>query len=710
MQAESTWRSALMTSQASIAALRQFLGLLGQVQGDKTVILISGGWPLDERDQISMLSTVAADAAAVGARLFTIYVPTTTFSADRRMMTSTPLADSYLHSGPLETLAAMTGGASFRAEIGAEAAFERLAREMSGYYRLAIEKDPTDAGAKERRMKVQVKGAGLTVRARDIFDVHTYEDRDWAARMGLALEGPVVATEIPLRVTNYLATDFDDPNHLKLVITGEASRLQPGNVTLRVLVSDIDGKKIAGGEMPLSHGTEETLPFATNLGVPPGSYIVRVAVMDSAGRTGSVDHKTDVLDARFGSVSVRGPVFVRVPAGGASVPYLAVDKISQNEKLAIELDLEADVARLQGANVEFEIASTADGPALVRTPAALSRGSRDGAIVAQGVADMRMLPAGSYIVRARVKSADQEIGELRRGISVVGAPRALVTAPPPPPAFSSVAAPKAAPATASMRLPVSGAPRFTMDQVLAPEILTPFLDRVAARPDASSAAVKQVLDRARTSGLTGLDVPESVAKEGPIGPFLKGLTLLNDNKLDPAAAEFRKAMRGSADFYAAMIYLGACFAAGGKDKEAAGAWRTALIREGESAALHIMLADAQLRQGRSDLAIDDLVAAQKKWPEDLGLKRRFAVAALLSGQRAEGLKALDELIEKKADDEAALAIGVLVLYDAFESGQAVETVTQDRERMLRLAESYKERGGSSQALVDTWVAAATKKQ
>ena len=139
-------------------------------------------------------------------------------------------------------------------------------------------------------------------------------------------------------------------------------------------------------------------------------------------------------------------------------------------------------------------------------------------------------------------------------------------------------------------------------------------------------------------------------------------------------------------------------------------WRTALMREGDSTALHIMLADAQLRQGRSDLAIDDLSSALKRWPDDLALKRRYAVAALLSGQRADGLRALDELIEKKADDEAALAIGVLVLYDAFESGQAVESVMQDRDRMLRLADTYKARGGSSQALVDTWVAAATKKQ
>jgi VWFA-related protein len=707
MQAESAWRTVQGTSQASITVLRQFLSLLGQVQGDKNVILISGGWPMDDRDEMSTMSMVASEAAAVGARIFTIYVPASTFSADRRMMSSTPLADSYLHSGPLETLASMTGGASYRAEIGAEAAFERVARELSGYYRLAIEKDPSDARGKERSMRVQVRGPGLTAHAREIFDVHTYEDRDWAARIGMALEGPVVATEIPLRVTNYLSTDFDDPTRLKLVITGEASRLQPGDVTLRVLVSDLDGKRIAGGELPLAHRSEEMLPFSTNIGVPRGSYIVRVAVMDSAGRTGSVDHKAEVIDARFGSMSARGPVFVRVPAGAASIPYLAVDSVNQNERLALELDLESNEAKVEETNVDFEIAATNDGPALVRAPAAISRGSRDGAFVAQGVADMRVLPAGSYIVRARIKSATDDIGEMRRGISVVGAPRALVNAP--PPAASSSVVHKAAPATAAMRLPVAGAPRFTMDQVLAPEILTPFLDQVGARPDAQSPAVRQILERARTSGLSGLEVPDAVANASPVGAFLKGLTLLEQNKLDPAVDQFRTAMRGSRDFYPAMIYIGASFAAGGKDKEAAAAWKNALIREDDAVALHVMLADAQLRQGRGDLAVDDLALVQKRWPDNMEIKRRYAIAAMLSGQRIEGLRAMDEVIDGKADDEASLAIALLVLYDAFESGQAVENLQDDRERMLRLADTYKKRGGQSQALIDTWVAAAVKK-
>ena len=169
-------------------------------------------------------------------------------------------------------------------------------------------------------------------------------------------------------------------------------------------------------------------------------------------------------------------------------------------------------------------------------------------------------------------------------------------------------------------------------------------------------------------------------------------------------------MRGSADFYPAMVYLGACYAAGGKDKEAAGAWRTALIREGDAPALHVMLADALLRQGRGDLAVDDLDAARSRWPEDQALQRRFAVAALLGGNQINGLRTLDELIEKRADDELSLAFALLVLYEAFNSRQPIESVDQDRARMMRLADVYRARGGPSLALVDTWVAAATRKQ
>jgi tetratricopeptide (TPR) repeat protein len=705
MQAESTWRTAQMNSMASLSVLRQFLSALERVQGDKTIILISGGWPMDERDEVSLLNQVAADAAAARATLFSVFVPTSNFSADRRAITSTPLADNYIHSGPLETLAAMTGGGSYRAEVGAEAVFERIGRELGGYYRLGIEKNPTDVDGKDRRMKVQVLRGGATVRARGMFDVRTYEDRDWTARLGTAIDGPVTATGLGLRVTSYLSADPDDASNRRLLLSGEIARAKPGETTLRLQVSDLQGKKVTAGDVALVNPGGDILPFSTNISVPPGSYIVRLGVMDSAGRVGSVDHRAEVRDMPLGALTATGPMLVRVPDASEGAPRLAVDAVRQDERLALEIDLEGDKGRLEATSVEFEVAATADGAALLHTAATLSPGPREGSMLAQGVADMRLLPPGAYVVRAKVTSRSEPLGDLRRAFTVMGKPRLVLDATDP----SVTIVGRTVPERPAGRLLVA-APPFALDHVLSPPILGAFLDRVAVRPDAASPAVRELLARARSTGLQGLVVSDEQAAAAPVGAFLKGLTLLANNKIEPAAAAFREAMRGSADFYQAMVYLGACYAAGGKDKEAAGAWRTALIREGDAPELHVMLADAFLRQGRGDLAVEDLVTARSRWPEDQGLTRRFAIAARLGGQPIDALQALDEHIDKRAEDEHSLAFAQLMLYEAFERRQPIQSVDQDRERMVRLAGAYRARGGSSLALVDSWVAAAARKQ
>jgi VWFA-related protein len=713
MGAEAAWRSVQVTSLSSLTTLRQVLSALARVNGDKTIVLISGGWPLDDRDQISLITTVAADAAAARATLFTVFVPTPTFSVTQRMMSLTPTADQYLYVGPLETLAGMTGGGSFRAEVGAEGAFERLGRELAGYYRIGIEKSASDLDAKNRHMRVQVSRGGTTVRAREIFDVPTYEDRDWAARMGAALESPAPATGVGLRLTSYVAADPNDDKRLKIVLAGEASRLQPGEATFQMLVRDLTGKRITSGQQPLGEVSGDQYPFSLNISVPPGSYIVRVAVMDSTGRVGSVDHRVEARAVPLGPFAAVGPLLVRVPTTPVSEPRLALDGIRQDERLALELNLEAESGQETTPEVEFEIASTADGPALVHSTATLAKGYRDGMVLAQGMADMRLLPPGQYTVRAKLTSAGTAIGDVRREFVVLEAARLTAAAPTTtttitPSERHSASAPASAPALTARAL--GAVPAFALDQVLSPGVLGPFLERVAARPDAAAPASQALLATAQSNGIAYLSVPDPIPPNDPTRAFLKGLTLLSQKKLDPAADSFRGAMRASADFYPAMVYLGACYAAGGNDKEAAGAWRTALIKEGNSVALHLLLTDALLRQGNGDLALQTVEGARLRWPEDEDVKRRYIIASMLAGKQAEGLDAVDELITQHAADEPSLALGLLVLYEAFMNDQPIEGADQDRARMTRFADAYRAKGGPSLALVETWVAATAKKR
>lgn len=707
-QAELTWSMTRATSLSSLTALRQQLNQLRRVQGDKTVVLISGGWPLEQSEETAVVDTVAAEAAQARATIFSVFVPRLSVNAEsRRSISSTPLIDQSIHYWPLETLASKTGGRSFRVGVGAEGIFDRLAREVSGYYRLGVEKKAGDAGASGREMKVEVRRPDITVRAREIFDLATYEDRDWAARLGSALDSPIPATALGLRVTSYVAQDPDQPARLRLVLTGEASRVQPGEATLQIVVRDLKGTSIAAGGERLGEPEGNVLPFAVNMRVPPGSYMVRVAIMDGAGRVGSVDHRVEARPVQLGKISVTGPLLVHVPPAAGARPRFTIDGMHQTERLAIEVGMEGDRAALSQADVEFEIAATTDGPALIRTPASLVEApGRADVVRAQAVADVRVLPPGQYLLRAKVTTSDGAQGEVHRAFTVLRSPSSTAETVA---ASSATAAATSFPvAPPSVRGQVIAAvPAFALDDVLAQRVLGGFLDRVALQPEAASGAAHDLLDRARSGTVADLKISDAEAAQAPVAAFLHGLSLLAQKKLDPAATAFRSAMRLSPRFYPAMVYLGACYAAAGKDKEAAAIWRTALIKEGEVPELHLLLADALLRQGNGALAFEVVGAARARWHEDEALNHRFVLAALLAGDYTAGLRELDAQIERGSVDEPSLALALLVLYESLANDRPVEGIEQDRTRMMRLAETYRARGGPSLPLVEAWLKAAT---
>jgi VWFA-related protein len=750
MEAEAVWRQAHMNSMASIAALRQVLARLAYVRGDKTVVFISGGMPLDEREDLTLLSSVAKEAVDARATFFTMFIPSSPNTAARSRLVSRTSSDEQINRWALETIADRTGGGSYRVDVGAESAFTRLGRELSGYYRLGVERAAGDATAKPQRLKVQVVSErssttrpselaapstsasaparampsrnGLIVRARELFDVRTIEDRNWTARLSDALVSPTPATGVALRMTSYVAADPAGSGQLTLMLAGEASRMRPGPATYQVAIRNIDGGELISTEQQLGDPTDDRLPFSTNLAIAPGSYIVRLAVMDSTGQVGSVDHRVEARRVPVGSMTASGPLLVRVPGGEAAQSRLNVDGVRQDERLALQVDLEGDGERPAGAGVVFEIASNPDGPALVTTTAEISQGAGARMVLAQGIADLRVLPPGSYVARAKVKSDGATLGELRRVFTVLEAPAQLpVTAVTTAATTASATAGPTTAAAARMRAAASRptsvkarametAGSFEAAHLLEPGVVGQYLDRLAVRRDVASPEARALLERAKTAALSDLVVSDALAAEAPVAaPFLRGLTLLAQGKLDPAAQAFRAAMRAGSDFYPAMVYLGACYAAGGQHKEAAGAWRTALIREGDNVRVHLLLADALMRTGRGDLALQALTRARERWPDDEALTRRYAAAAIATGLYAQGLDVVDGLIERRADDEPTLSLGLLVLYDAMVTARPVETVERDRARMTKYAEAYRARGGPSLALVETWMTEVTRR-
>ena len=254
MQADMAWRSAQATSLTSLTALRQVLTTLAQFGGDKMLVLISGGLPLDERDQMSLLSTVAADAAAARTTLFTFFVPPSGVSATRRTMASSPSADERDPG-----LAARDAREHDRRRIVSSgcrrAVGLRAPHRRAGWLLPSRRRENTRRPGRQGTAAESGGVAGPHRRPRTCHlrrpHLRGPQQERAAECCGDGADAP--ATGLGLRITSYVAPDRDDPSRLKLVLAGEASRLANGEATFKVGLRDQQGREVISGEQHLGY-------------------------------------------------------------------------------------------------------------------------------------------------------------------------------------------------------------------------------------------------------------------------------------------------------------------------------------------------------------------------------------------------------------------------------------------------------------------------
>ncbi len=184
--------------------------------------------------------------------------------------------------------------------------------------------------------------------------------------------------------------------------------------------------------------------------------------------------------------------------------------------------------------------------------------------------------------------------------------------------------------------------------------------------------------------------------------------MFGQGHLDQAAGQFRTALRISNDFLPAAFYLGACYAAGGRDREAVGAWQTSLVTESDSRIIYEVLADALLRLNDGAQAEAIIGEARERWPEDDLFAFRLAAARVLLNRRAEALGMLETYIERHPDESEALFLALRLLYEAHDSGKRLKSAAEDRALAAKYGAMYAAAGGPNAPLVARWVRAMTR--
>ena len=678
-EAIQAYQSYTQRSRQSLAGLRAaFEGLRG-IEGRKTVVLLSEGLGREVQTELQDLAQAAAEAQVT---LFVLLLdtPGISFGADRP--TASSREDRDLETGSIWDLASLARGTVLRVSGSAEAPFQRIARELMGYYLVGFAPEPGDRDGKRHAIAVRVARERATVRARGVMRI-PLEAPGPQQLLAAALRSPFVELGLVLKVTSYARPA--PGGKVKLLLAGEVERARPP-VSVGFALFDAGGKVVANRMLQgIETGDAARVPFAAEAIVDPGSYTLRLAALDAAGRRGSVHHETKAA---------------LVSAGGLQVSDLVLAPFSSDALTpAVDLEMEAaglvamievagqDKDALANASVAVEVAESAEGQALLHVPLQATPADADGIRVARATLGGGLLPPGDYVARAAVSVGDKPVTALTRPFRIA-TPRA------------------GAPA---VRAPLAGllteARPYDRRELLTPEVLSYFLDRMSEiAPGPLSEALAAAVEEARQGR------PESMlgrlsgeTKEDPRVAFLRGVAYHAGGNLSAALTQLQVALRARSDFFPAAVYMGACYAAGGKDADAIGAWQTALIGESGSPALYVVLSDALLRTGETAEAVAILDEGHAAFPQDEGLRRRLGLVHALAGHSEQALTLLTTWVDAHPEDTQALFATLALLFEGFSREAAGGALAEEEQRLRRYGKAYLASNGPNREIVGRWL-------
>ena len=678
-------------------SLRQVMERLARTATPKTVVLISEGILLDSRDlgEISWMGPLASRGQVT---LYVLQLEPPAFNASNAQSSPTRAADiQFAHEG-LGFLAGAARGAVFPVISGADAAFNRLTTELSGYYLLSFEPEPGDRDTKTHKIKIEVPGRkDVTVRARNEFSVDVPRVLTTEQQLAEALAAPLLATDIGLKIASYAFTE-NDSNRIRVVLAAEIDRSQNTGRKLALGYTVVDARdqvisaqvepEVTGGMRPET----QTQVYLGAITASPGTYRVKLAVVDDAGKRGSVEHTIQARLTNAGQLHVTDLLLGEEGgSSGSLIPTVTANLKGDLLHGYLEVHSEAPEV-LRSASVELEVASAPDARAIESAAARMvDQPASPARRAAEGVVPIALLPAGDYVARAVVTVAGQRVGHVSRPFRIVR------------PATTTAAASSTTVGGVKTTIPfTSKIESFERTSVLTPQVVGFFVDRMnigrggsPTPPAAVTAARDGKFDEASAAARAG-------GSSQLAAVFFDGLARYSRGDLEGAAARFRETIKLESDFLPAAFYLGACYAAGGKDRDATGAWQMSLITEREAPFIYTLLADAFIRLGEPNPAIDILKEAASLWPDNEQVQLRLGTVYARSSRPVEAVQAFDPYLARHPEDHEHLFIALRSIYEARSTGQSIGTVEEDRKRFERYAAAYTAAGGTQQAMVEQW--------
>ncbi|MSO81971.1 MAG: VWA domain-containing protein [Acidobacteria bacterium] len=673
-------RSVRQNTTDSLRGLYDLLLSLSVFEGPKTLILLSEGMVLDTPSDLDSIIRAAA-AARVTINVLLMDVPRDDITVAQLRPTVTE--DRDMQVSGLADLAAASRGSLYYIIGTGEAIFERLAGEMLAYYMLGVEQVPDDRDGKPHRIDVAVQRRNVTVRSRRAFVLSspTTTRRNAEETLLDTLKSPFGVAEIPLRVTTFTQKDTAS-DKTRIVLAAEVGQPggEPEEFTVGYVLLDSDGKVVAGTAdkrtLSVPNGfANAPRDYLGEILVEPGNYSLRFGVVDASGRRGGVIREVNAWKLG-GEEFALGDLLIgdAGPDARARIRPGVEPRVVAN--LGAVLEVYSTIPGLLDATtVSFEIADSQDSPALITGPAEVITGAQPTQRLVQGMLSATLLPSGRYVARARILRGDNVAGVLVRPF-ILDVPAATA----------------AAASSPFMRGAVT---KFDPRTTTTPQMVRTLLDSVEKRfPDMKGPLVEARAGRYGTAAVDAL-----IGGDQAAAAFFKGLDWYFKGQLGQAATQLELAAGPRRDFFAAAFYLGAAFAAAGRDREAAGVWQMAIGTEPRPQLAYTLLADAWLRDGQAASVVDVLKPAYERTPGDDEIAHRLMAAYLKLGRYEEALPVLDSYLSRHLTDETALFAAVFAHYQAATRERLVLSAA-DQAKLARYVRAY---SGAYKALLTKYL-------
>ncbi|HJZ74095.1 MAG TPA: tetratricopeptide repeat protein, partial [Vicinamibacterales bacterium] len=570
----------------------------------------------------------------------------------------------------LELLAGAARGALFIVAGTGAPLFERIEAELSGYYLLGIESDAKDKDGKSHSIRVDVPRRGAIVRSRRQLLNTAAELRTARAQraprtaVAAALASPLLATALPLRVASF-ALQGPEQARVQLLIHADVGTDYPASkvVSVGYVIIDKDGRMVDNRAadmrlLPVMTGVPSALQYSAGASLPAGDYTLKLAAVEG-DRVGTVEHTIHASLPATGNLTlselmVGGPIDVGellTPTIGYQVTFGTVHGY-----------VEAYGSKIEDLTMEYEVATTADAPALLNVDVP-PHPVGDARVIFSRVVPIHQVPPGKYVLRAILSSGGRSMKTLTRGFEIA-APKVLMT---------SADGLGDTGSDGDLYLPVDDRvmkPAFQADAAAEEETIAPFRERISA---------------------------------GIKAAFEQGVALLAAGEYTKAEQAFKKAIEPESDATAPLTFLAASFAAAGHDREAASAWQTALVDGTEFPQIYDWLGAALLRNHDFGEARAIYEEAVGKWPADPRFTKPLAMLYGTFGRGKEAVRTLERYLDERQDDRDAYYYAVQWLYTVRIGGAVVHNSSEDLKRAKEYADAYTRANGPQQALVRQWV-------